>query len=74
MIVCHCRAVSERAVIRAIDDGASEVSDIGDRCGAGTACAACHPELQRLLSERAARLAGAGASHGLLSAFRWRHG
>lgn len=75
MIVCHCRAVNERTVTRVVDHGADTVAEIGERCGAGTSCTACHPELERLLSERAHRLAGAGASHGLATAFRgWRHG
>lgn len=74
MLVCHCRAVNERAVARAVDAGAESVEDIGRTCGAGTCCTGCHPELERLLSERAHRLAGAGASHGLVPAFRgWRH-
>lgn len=75
MYICHCRAVNERTVCRAIDHGAHTVEEIGERCGAGTCCHACHPELERLLSERAERLAGAGASHGVLTALRgWRHG
>lgn len=75
MLVCHCRAVNDRAVTRAIDSGAGTVDEIGDACGAGTVCGGCHPELQRLLSERARRLAGAGAGHGLVGAFSgWRHG
>ena len=75
MYVCHCRAVNERSVARTIDHGADTVEEIGERCGACTCCQACRPELERLLSERAQRLAGAGASHGLLTAFRGRrHG
>ena len=71
MLVCHCRAVNERAVERVIDSGARSVEEIGARCGAGTHCGACHPELERLLSERAQRLAG--AAHGRVPAFSgWR--
>ena len=72
MIVCHCRVVNERTVVRAIDDGAHTVEEIGERCGAGAQCGACHPELERLLSERARRLAGVGA---VATAFAgWRNG
>lgn len=75
MLVCHCRVVTDRAIKRAIDHGAETVDEIGDRCGAGTTCGGCHPELERLLSERARRLAGAGAGQGMAGAFRgWRHG
>jgi bacterioferritin-associated ferredoxin len=62
--VCHCRVVTDREVERAIADGARTIEEIGARCGAGTDCASCHPELERLLSERHLRLAGAGLSHG----------
>lgn len=75
MIICHCRVVSAREVTRAIDAGAHSVEEIGERCAAGTHCGGCHPELERLLCERAERMAGAGAGHrplaGLLG---WRHG
>ena len=65
--MCHCLAVNERTVRAAIEDGAVTVAEIGERCGAGTDCGACHPELERLLSERA------DAVRGPLAAFRsWR--
>jgi bacterioferritin-associated ferredoxin len=74
VLICHCRAVNERAVNRAIDRGADTIDKVGRACGAGAHCGGCHPEIERLLSERASRLAGAGASHGMVPAFRgWRH-
>lgn len=74
MLVCHCRVVTDRAVTRAIEHGAETVDEIGRQCGAGTCCTGCHPELERLLSERAG-LADARAGHSLVGAFRgWRHG
>ncbi|HEY1739914.1 MAG TPA: (2Fe-2S)-binding protein [Acidimicrobiia bacterium] len=51
MIVCSCRAVSDRAVHAAIDDGAREVEEITEQCGAGSDCFGCWPELERLLDE-----------------------
>lgn len=75
MLVCHCHVVTDRGVKRAIDHGADTVAEIGAACGAGTCCAGCHPELERLLSERARRLAGAGSGSGPAGAVRgWRHG
>jgi bacterioferritin-associated ferredoxin len=62
LIVCQCQAVNDRTVALAIEDGARTVDEIGERCRAGTDCTGCHPELERLLCERASRLAGAGAS------------
>ncbi|MDQ1711058.1 MAG: bacterioferritin-associated ferredoxin [Frankiaceae bacterium] len=52
MYICHCRAVTERTVRAAVAAGAGSVEEIGRRCTAGTHCGACHPELERLLSER----------------------
>ena len=45
MIVCSCRAVSDREVESAIARGASSVEAVGQLCGAGTDCGACHDEL-----------------------------
>jgi bacterioferritin-associated ferredoxin len=50
MILCHCRAVSDRAVRHAIDKGACDLEAVADRCGAGARCGGCHPALMSLLS------------------------
>ena len=52
MYVCLCRAVTDRAVRRAVARGAGCVEDLVASCGAGARCGGCHDELQRLLSER----------------------
>lgn len=49
MIVCHCRAVSDRQVTAAIDHGAAHVEGITAACGAGSDCGGCHPRLEHLL-------------------------
>lgn len=49
MIVCSCRAVSDRTVATAIAAGATTVDEISARCGAGGRCGGCWPELDRLL-------------------------
>jgi bacterioferritin-associated ferredoxin len=51
MLVCSCRAVNDRAVRAAIDEGAHTVEEITDRCDAGAECFGCWPELERLLDE-----------------------
>lgn len=51
MIVCSCRAVSDRTVEAAVASGASSVSEVAARCGAGSRCGGCWPELDRLLEE-----------------------
>lgn len=59
--MCHCRTVNDRAVCAAVDAGARSVEEVGAYCEAGTDCHSCHPEIQRLLSERAARVAEGSA-------------
>jgi len=58
VIVCSCRAVSQRTVDAVLASGASTVDDIADRCGAGGACGGCWPELERLLEARVQIRAG----------------
>ena len=55
MYVCHCRAVTDRAIRAAVEAGARTVEEVGRLCDAGTQCGACHPEIARLLLERATR-------------------
>ncbi|HEX6311681.1 MAG TPA: (2Fe-2S)-binding protein [Acidimicrobiia bacterium] len=51
MIVCHCRAVSDRAVRSAIAEGAAREEELTERCGAGGRCGGCLPALRRLLAQ-----------------------
>lgn len=53
MIVCHCTTTNDRAISRCIDDGATDVHDVAERCGAGSVCGGCTPEIARLLVQRA---------------------
>jgi bacterioferritin-associated ferredoxin len=65
MVVCHCKAVSDRTVDAAIASGASTVSEITDRCTAGGGCGGCHRMLEALLEATAAgerELASASAA------------
>jgi bacterioferritin-associated ferredoxin len=55
MFVCSCRAVTDRTVDAAIVTGASTIRDVAERCGAGSRCGGCWPELQRLLDEHDAQ-------------------
>lgn len=50
MIVCVCRAQSDRAIETAIAGGAVTVDEVGRVCRAGTDCGACRPLLERLIS------------------------
>jgi bacterioferritin-associated ferredoxin len=49
MIVCSCKAVTDRTTRAAIADGAESIDDLMHRCGAGTSCGGCWPELERLI-------------------------
>jgi bacterioferritin-associated ferredoxin len=50
VIVCHCRAVSDRVVRTAVDTGACDLAEVAERCGAGARCGGCHPVLMSLLA------------------------
>lgn len=56
MIVCHCRAVSDREVVEAAESGAREVADVADACGAGAECSGCHTRIESLLHAMEERL------------------
>lgn len=45
MIVCVCKAISDREVARAVAGGARSVEDIARCTGAGTECGSCRDEL-----------------------------
>jgi bacterioferritin-associated ferredoxin len=49
MVVCHCKAVSDRTVDAAIASGARTVDEITARCHAGGGCGGCHRTLSALL-------------------------
>lgn len=49
MIVCVCRAVSDRVIRRAVDAGACTVRQVGAACGAGTDCGGCKAQIAQLL-------------------------
>jgi len=49
MVVCHCRAVSDRAIAATLASGATSVEQVGAHCGAGTRCGGCRPVIEALL-------------------------
>ena len=54
MYVCHCEVVSDRSICDAIAAGARDVEAVAAVCGAGAACAGCHPTIEELLDDAAA--------------------
>jgi bacterioferritin-associated ferredoxin len=53
VIVCHCRAVTDRAIRAAIERGAEREDHLGEYCDAGQRCGGCVPALRRLIEEHA---------------------
>ena len=50
MILCICKAVSEREIDAAVRSGASTLAAVGERCsGAGTDCGMCHEAIEERL-------------------------
>jgi bacterioferritin-associated ferredoxin len=41
MYVCICNAVTDRDILKAIDDGVSTVEGLGDTLNVGTCCGRC---------------------------------
>ena len=56
MIVCHCRVVTDRAVVDAVRDGARSLAGVCRSTGAGQDCGACVFSLKRLVCEHGASL------------------
>jgi bacterioferritin-associated ferredoxin len=56
VLLCHCRAVSDRVIDCAISCGARTLDDVAAACGAGGACGGCRPAIDELLRARLADL------------------
>jgi bacterioferritin-associated ferredoxin len=50
MIVCVCKAVSDRHIRAAVKDGATRLQEISRRTGLGTCCGKCLPEAKLAMS------------------------
>jgi bacterioferritin-associated ferredoxin len=50
MIVCVCKAVSDRQIRAAARDGATCVRDLSRELGLGTCCGKCVPEARKTLA------------------------
>ena len=49
MIVCQCRAVSDRLVRGAVAEGCTSLRSVAAATGAGTVCGTCVPTLRDLV-------------------------
>jgi len=50
MIICVCKAVSDRHIRSAVKGGASSLRDLTRELGLGTCCGKCLPEAKATLS------------------------
>jgi bacterioferritin-associated ferredoxin len=50
MIICVCKAVSDRHILSAVKGGATSLRDLTRELGVGTCCGKCVPEARATLS------------------------
>jgi NAD(P)H-nitrite reductase large subunit len=50
-IVCHCFAVRDRTIQRAIRNGATTLDDVRAECQATSRCGGCEPVVLDMLAE-----------------------
>jgi bacterioferritin-associated ferredoxin len=75
VIVCHCRAVSDRTIRASIRDGASSLDEVAAETGASACCGGCEPTVNQILDEELGaawivRAAPAAESSPQLTSFR----
>jgi bacterioferritin-associated ferredoxin len=69
MIICVCKAVSDRHIRSAIQAGASCMKDLSRQTGLGTCCGKCVPHAKAALADGLAREdRGSGFFAGAVSA------
>ena len=58
MLVCHCHALTDRDIRRAVrTTGACSVAEVGDCCGAATGCGDCYEVVAEIVAVEKRRLA-----------------
>jgi bacterioferritin-associated ferredoxin len=57
MLVCHCHALTDRDIRRAVRaTRACNVAEVGDHCGAATGCGGCHDLVAEIVQAEKRRL------------------
>lgn len=51
MLVCHCQAISERKIRKAVRKGASTTAQVRRLCGAGSCCGGCIPAVREIIRD-----------------------
>ena len=62
MIICQCNGISDRAIRKAVRNGASKRSDVVRACTAGMACGGCAPAIDEIIKAERERTARPGLS------------
>lgn len=50
MIVCHCRATSDREIRRAVRNGAVSLHEVSRACGAASGCGGCAEAVHEIIA------------------------
>ena len=61
MIVCHCKAISDRTIRGVIRRGADSTREIARACGAGRVCGGCRPAIREVLEKERGQRDGQAA-------------
>ena len=51
MIVCHCKAVSDRTIRQVVRDGACSVREVARQCHAARDCGGCRPAVKAVIED-----------------------
>ncbi len=62
MYVCLCKAVTDKQLLDAIDDGTADFNELQEQLGVATNCGACREYAQELINERLAAQLGFNAA------------
>jgi bacterioferritin-associated ferredoxin len=52
-LICHCEAIRERTIVKAIRHGATTLADVRSICGAATSCEGCTDAVCELIERHA---------------------
>jgi bacterioferritin-associated ferredoxin len=50
VIVCHCRATSDREIRRAVRNGAVSLHEVSSACGAASGCGGCAEVVHEIIA------------------------
>ncbi|MFP6814414.1 MAG: (2Fe-2S)-binding protein [Pseudomonadales bacterium] len=54
MYVCLCKAVTDKQIRDAVDNGVQNIAQLQESCGAASGCGRCRDVAQELIDERLA--------------------